>query len=156
MRLFRVSFVGLFLIELLACSDSPQQADPGFILKNTHKIFSKENSPVVFVDGAYNKFLTANGRYRPSTQVLESNGYTVKPNRSRFSSESLNSADVLVIANALDKSRRNWSPPFNEALTNEEFANVKKWVLKGGSLLLIADHTPFTMAIDNLASEFGF
>lgn len=156
MRLFKVSFLGVFLLVLLACSDSNQQADPNFTPQNTHKTFSDKNSPVVFIDEAHNNFLTANRRYRPFAQVLESDGYTVKPNISRFSSDSLNSVDILVIANALDKNRKDWNPPFNGALTNEEVLNVKTWVLEGGSLFLVADHTPFPKIIDNLAVEFGF
>ncbi|MCK7458771.1 hypothetical protein [Idiomarina aminovorans] len=130
MRLFKASFVGFFLILLLACSDSSQQADPDFTPQNTHKTFSEQNSPVVFIDEAHNNFLTVNGRYRPFAQVLKSDGYTVKPNKSRFSSDSLSSADILVIANALDKSRRDWNPPFTEAITNEEVSNIKRWVLR--------------------------
>jgi len=156
MRFFKVSFLGVFLIVLLACSDNPQQADPNFIPKNTHKTFSDNNSPVVFIDEAHNNFLTASGRYRPFVQVLESDGYTVRPNSSRFSSATLHDADILVIANALDRNRKDWNPPFTDALSNEEVLSVKKWVLEGGALLLIADHTPFPRIIENLAGEFGF
>lgn len=156
MRLFKVGFFGVFLIGLFACSDSPQQADPNFTPQNTHKTFSDKTSPVVFIDEAHNNFLTASGRYRPFAQVLESDGYTVKPNKSHFSADSLSSADILVIANALDKNRKDWNPPFTHALTNEEVSDVKTWVLEGGSLFLVADHTPFPEIIENLAGEFGF
>ncbi|EOK1080768.1 hypothetical protein ACMV9G_003904 [Proteus mirabilis] len=156
MRFLKMSFLGVFLSGVLACSDSPQQADPNFTPQNTHKTFSDKNRPVVFIDEAHNNFLTESGRYRPFAQVLESDGYTVKPNKSRFSLNSLNGADIIVIANALDKSRRDWNPPYTEALTNDEVSNVKKWVLDGGSLFLVADHTPFPKVIENLAREFGF
>ncbi|WP_143873179.1 DUF4350 domain-containing protein [Catenovulum sediminis] len=156
MNFFKVSFLGLFLIGLLACSDSLQQADPNFTPQNTHRTFTGANSPVVFIDEAHNNFLTASGRYRPFVQVLKSDGYIVKSNKSRFSSGNLDGVDILVIANALDKKRNNWNPPFAEALTNEEVSAIKNWVLKGGSLFLVADHTPFPKAIENLADEFGF
>lgn len=156
MRFFNVSFLGVILIGVLACSDGPQQADPNFTPQNTHKTFSDKNGPVVFIDEAHNNFLTESGLYRPFAQVLESDGYTVRPNKSRFSLNSLNGADIIVIANALDKSRRGWSPPYTEALTNDEVSNVKKWVLEGGSLFLVADHTPFPKVIEDLAREFGF
>ncbi|WP_420934878.1 DUF4350 domain-containing protein [Alteromonas sp. A081] len=156
MTFFKVSFLGVFLTALLACSDSPQQADPNFIPKNTHKTFSQNNSPVVFVDEAHNNFLTASGRYSPFVQVLESDGYTVRPNNSRFSLATLHDADLLVIANALDRNRKDWNPPYTEALSNEEVLSIKKWVLEGGALLLIADHAPFPSVIKNLAGEFGF
>ncbi|WDE10396.1 DUF4350 domain-containing protein [Thalassomonas haliotis] len=156
MRFFKVSFVGIILIILFSCSESSQQADPNFTPQNTRKTFSNKNSPVVFIDEAHNNFLTVNGRYRPFVQVLESDGYTVRPNKSRFSSGSLHSADILVIANALDKNRKDWSPPFTDALTNEEVSSVTEWVLEGGSLFLVADHTPFPKIIENLAGKFGF
>jgi len=156
MRFFKVIFVGITLIVLFSCTDSYQQADPNFTPQNTQKTFSDKNSPVVFIDETHNNFLTANGRYRPFAQVLESDGYTVRPNKSHFSSDTLHSADILVIANALDKNRKDWNPPFADALTDEEVSSVKKWVLEGGSLFLVADHTPFPKIIENLAGEFGF
>lgn len=152
----RTFFVGLFLIMLSACSDSHQQADPDFIPQNTLRSFSEKNSPVVFIDEAHNNFLTMSGRYKPLSQVLTSDGYTVKPGKNYFSLEYLNKADVLIIANALDKSRTNFNPPFTDAFTNKEVAAVKQWVLQGGSLFLVADHTPFPKVIENLANEFGF
>ena len=89
-------------------------------------------------------------------QVLESDGYTVRPNNSRFSSATLSGADIVVIANALDRKRKDWQPPYSSALNHEEVLSIKQWVFKGGALLLIADHAPFPRAIENVASEFGF
>ncbi|TQF70041.1 DUF4350 domain-containing protein [Pseudoalteromonas luteoviolacea] len=153
---FKSSFAGAILIFLISCSDVAQQAEPNFAPKNSQKTFSDKNSPIVLIDEAHNNFLTLSGRFRPFAQVLESDGYTVLPNRSRFSADRLLSADILIIANALDKNRKNWSPPFSSALTEEEVESVKNWVLAGGSLFLVADHAPFPHIIENLASEFGF
>lgn len=153
---FKRYFIGLVLMGLLACSDSSQQADPDFSPKNIHQSFSKQNSPVVFIDEAHHNFLTANGRYKPFTQVLESDGYTVKPGKRRLSFAHLNRADILVIANALDKRRKDWNPPYDEAFTHKEVSALKHWVSQGGSLFLVADHAPFPRVIDNLAKAFGF
>ncbi|MBQ4845325.1 DUF4350 domain-containing protein [Pseudoalteromonas sp. MMG005] len=148
--------IGVILSALLGCSDRAQQADSNFVPQNTQQTFSSKNSPIVFIDEAHNNFLTTNGRFRPFAQVLESDGYTVRPNQERFSAKSLHRADILVIANALDKNRKDWAPPFSDALTDEEVSIVKIWVQQGGSLFLIADHTPFPKIIENLAGQFGF
>jgi hypothetical protein len=157
--LCKIIFAGLFFCGTSACSyfaQDTQVADPDFTPKNTHRTFSEQNSPVVYVDEAHHNFLTKNGRYKPFSQVLESDGYTVKPNKKVFNLDYLKQADILVIANALDKDRQDWTPPFGDALTSQEISAVKKWVLQGGSLFLIVDHSPFPKAIEKLAVAFGF
>jgi len=149
-------FLGLFVIGSLSCSDSAQKADPDFKPKNTKISFSSENSPIVFIDEAHNNFHTANGRYKPFVQVLTSNGYTVKPSKEKFTLEYLKQADILVIANALDKNRRDYNPPYGDAFEAEEVEAVKQWVSQGGSLFLVADHTPFPKIIEKLTVAFDF
>ena len=57
---------------------------------------------------------------------------------------------MLVIANAVVR-----ESPSSAAFTEEECDAVRDWVRDGGSLLLIADHTPFGSAAENLAGRFG-
>lgn len=152
----KIIFLGLALFVLSSCSKSDQIADPDFIPKNTKHSFSAKNSPIVFIDEAHNNFHTANGRYKPFTQVLISDGYTVKPSKEKFTLEYLKQANILVIANALDKNRRDWTPPFGDAFEPREVAAVKQWITQGGSVFLIADHMPFPKFIDKLAVAFGF
>ncbi|HUU44220.1 MAG TPA: hypothetical protein VM118_00695 [Acidobacteriota bacterium] len=66
----------------------------------------------------------------------------------------LERARVLVIANALPDTV-DWVEPTQPAFTAMEVAAVEQWVNDGGSLLLIADHTPFARAAENLAAAFG-
>ena len=154
--IFKIIFLSLVLIGSSSCSKPLQIADPDFIPKNTQHSFSKINSPIVFIDEAHNNFHTANGRYKPFSQVLISDGYTVKPSKEKFTLEYLQQANILVIANALDKNRRDFNPPFGDAFSTDEVEAVKQWVSQGGSLFLVADHTPFPKIIDKLALAFGF
>lgn len=156
MNVLPKTVIGVLLFLLVACTDSPQQADPDFKPHNTQATFSPDKSPVIVVDEAHHNFLTIENRYKPFAMVLASDGFTVKANTARFAPELLEQADILVIANALDRERSDWQPPFDQALDDNEVANIKQWISEGGSLLLIADHTPFPAMIDNLALAFGF
>lgn len=149
-------FLGFLLIVSSSCSDSPQQADPDFIPKNTKNSFSDLASPIVFIDEAHHNFHTIKGRYKPFAQVLRSDGYTVEPGKKKFTLEYLQQADILVISNALDTNRRDYNPPHGDAFDAEEVEAVKQWVSQGGSLFLIADHDPFPKVSDKLSAAFGF
>lgn len=98
--------------------------------------------PVVLIDEAHRNFHTAAGRYLPFAQLLRRDGYVVKASAEQFAARVLNTASVLVIANAVT------------ALTTEEVATVRVWVDGGGSLLLIADHPPFDTAAKDLGKPF--
>jgi hypothetical protein len=145
-----------FIMVLTSCSESPQQADPSFKPKNTVASFAPHHSPTVIVDNAHNNFLSITGRYKPFAQVLRSDGFIVRANTEKFTLKTLSQADVLVIANALDKPRKDWHPPYNQALHSDEVTAITDWVAKGGALMLIADHTPFPKVIENLAQSLGF
>ena len=138
------------------CSDSPQQPDPDFRPKQRIAHFSTESGPRVLIDEAHNNFLTLSGRYRPFAQVLESDGFRVSLNDKAITEKQLKQVDILVIANALDRKRLDWLPPYGEALDDREVEVLKSWILNGGSLFLVADHTPFPKVIDNLTTALDF
>lgn len=125
----------LSTLTLLSCTEHPQQADPDFKPKNSRVSFSGDSRPLVLVDAAHHNFLTIEGRYRPFAQVLLSDGYRVEANERRFSLAELSRGDILVVANALDRDRVDWQPPFGAALDEDEVASVKQWVSGGGSLI---------------------
>ena len=144
------------VLLVVSCTDSPQQADATFEPYKRTATYTSNASPVVLVDESHHNFLTINNRFKPFAQVLLSDGVTVDSNKVSFSQQALKNVDILVIANALDKKRSNWQPPFNQALTNDEVSVVIEWVRNGGSLFLIADHAPFPKVIESLATALGF
>src|SRR5215471_13816715 len=125
-----------------------QVADPKFQPKITRPTFTKKHPKVLF-DEAHHNFHTAGGRYKPFAQLITADGYRITPNKEKFSQALLQRHDVLVIANALGEERG------LSAFTDEECDAVRDWVRAGGSLLLIADHTPFGAAAKTLAMRFG-
>jgi len=120
----------------------------------TAQAFAAAGGPVVVIDEAHQNFHTAAGRYRPFARLLEADGFSVRSGTAPFDSASLAPARVLVIANALggrDAPPVAWSSPVASAFQPAEIAAVVRWVERGGSLLLIADHHPFAGAADSLA-----
>lgn len=55
--------------------------------------------------------------------------------------------DVLIIANALGAARQNLPGADQLAFTESECDAVRDWVRAGGSLLLIADQTPYGLSL---------
>jgi len=136
---------------------SQQLADtlykPGII----NKMYPNQNGTSIYIDEGHNNFHTKDGRYFPFAQLLKSDGYQIKGNRAKFDTITLKNIAILVIANALpDEMPRPIVIPTKSAFAPDEIQNLKKWVKKGGSLFLIADHMPFAGAASELAKEFGF
>ena len=132
-------------------------ADTSFQPPITVRAAGTDHGPLVLLDEAHHNFHTVAGRYAPFVKLLQSDGYTVRPNRARFSREALDKARVLVIANAIaGENEQNWRLPVLSAFADDEIAIVREWVRSGGALLLIADHMPFAGAAEKLALEFGF
>jgi hypothetical protein len=124
-----------------------QVADPAFDPKVAIAAYTA-NHPKVLFDEAHLNFHTAGGRYKPFVSLITNDGYRVTPNTQRFQKSTLAGYDILVIANAR-------GPAGGGAFTAAECDAVLEWVTEGGSLLLIADHSPYGEAADYLASLFG-
>jgi hypothetical protein len=134
-----------------------QAADTSFTPSNQKQTFKGADRPIVLIDEAHNNFHTMSGRYQAFAKVLQSDGFIVKSNQCKFNLDSLKSAAVLIIANALnERNTENWNLPNYSAFSREEIEAVYHWIKEGGSLLLIADHMPFPAASKDLAAIFGF
>jgi hypothetical protein len=131
-----------------------QVADSSFDTSVAHPAYPSGTGPVVAIDEAHFNFHTRTGRYLPTARLLERDGYRIRSNTAPFARPTLDSLDVLIIANAIGGEWDAGSyarPGFTEA----EADAVRDWVARGGSLLLVADHAPMGVAAENLARRFG-
>ena len=124
-------------------SHAQQVADTGFRPPIDRPAYPSGNGPVVLIDEAHGNFHTAAGRYLPFAELLRRDGYIVKPSATPFTAEQLRACRLLVMSNA------------TLSLTPGEVAAVRDWVADGGSLLLIADHSPFSEVAAELGKAFG-
>jgi hypothetical protein len=149
--LIRLAIAAMLSFMATACAQQPsveQSVDPTFRLAVATPAYPNQG-PVVAIDKGHSNFHTAGGRYAPFAGLLRADGYRVRSIGERFDANSLRGIDVLVIANALGK------PDAAPAFTSTEASAVETWVAQGGSLLLIADHTPFGSAAQILAAQFN-
>lgn len=153
----RKIIVVVTLLMLSRIGSAQQVADSLFDPVILKPRYPQGTGPVMLIDEAHHNFHTLDGRYMPFAKVLTKDGYVVNRHNVPFSSTSLQSARIIVIANALHESNAGkWSLPTPSAFTNEEIDALNMWVKNGGSLFLIADHMPFPGAADKLAGSFGF
>jgi hypothetical protein len=131
-------------------------ADTSFVPHVGPAAFAPGAGPLVLIDEAHGNFHTSSGRFLPFANLLRRDGYAVRGQGSRFTRAALDSARVLVIANALARENQDeWALPTPSAFDSAEIATVRDWVRDGGALLLIADHMPFPGAAMDLAAAFG-
>ena len=137
-----------WLVLSLALIASPalaqQVADDKADVSVAAPVWVKETGPVLTIDAAHDNFHTIDGRYAPFAAPARNAGFQVAGNDAPFTAQGLARTQVLVMANAA------------QDLAPTEIAAVRTWVEGGGSLLLIADHMPFSHAADGLARAFGF
>jgi uncharacterized protein (TIGR02246 family) len=157
MTLSSIKFVYNLTFTFLLISSAgfaQQQPDTEFNAHIKDPRFTKALSPVIAIDGMHNNLHKVNSNFTPFAKLAREDGYTVNGMKSW---NNLNTTDILVIANAIDKKNMgNWQRPIYPAFQQDEIDKVKNYVSQGGSLLLIADHMPFSGATNELALAFGF
>jgi len=156
---FRLSIACVAATAVVAVHAYAQQgtdgqiADPDFKPSIAKPSYSRDH-PAIVLDEAHANFHTAAGRYKPFVDVVQADGYRVVAGTQPFTSASLANARVLVIANAVGTQFAPGPEP-PSAFSDAECDAVRDWVRAGGSLLLIADHTPFGATAFALAQRFG-
>lgn len=149
--------VTLLILILNFYGKAQQVPDTGFAVQIEAPVFSINNSPKVYIDGAHNNIHKRNTGFLPLANLLEKDGYKVEALEDKtIKQEMLFGGDILVIANALHSSNvSNWVTPNPSAFDDLEIKAINSWVKNGGSLLLIADHMPCGGAAQKLAKSFG-
>jgi hypothetical protein len=150
-------FVLLFALLPSPCLLAQQFADTTYNPEIALPAYDPGKGSVVFIDEGHFNFHTGDGRYRAFANLLERDGYRVNGYAGEFEKKRLSEGKILVISNALNKMNvEDWYLPNPSAFTEDEINIVKRWVSRGGSLFLIADHMPMAGAAQELAAEFGF
>lgn len=156
MKKSRSLLAGLLIIPAFAVAQR-QYEDSSYMPPAFESRYETGKGTVIYLDEAHHNFHTRTGRYAPFARVLEQDGFRVRSNTGAFTMENLKDMKILVIANALPvTSVERWEAPTQSAFTEDEILVVKKWVKKGGRLLLLADHMPMGGAARDLAAAFGF
>jgi hypothetical protein len=151
----REPFLLLILLSLAvessgALTTELQRSDEDFNASVARPAYLKRHPRVLF-DNAHNNADTSNGLYRSFANLISSDGYEVVPNKESFSKRTLKGYEVLVTVNASGPQAQRDASAFSE----EECDAVRDWVSSGGSLLLITDHAPFSVAVAELSKRFG-
>ena len=164
-RSCRRPFAGLLLAFVLesvmtlarvTTSLAQQVPDTSFAPAIVTPAFPAGGGPVVMIDEGHHNFHTLAGRFQPFARLAMRDGFVLRAHGGRMTREGLDSARVLVIANAIEqRNTTNWHLPVWSAFDTTEVRVVEQWVRDGGSLLLVADHMPFGGAAEELAAAFG-
>lgn len=134
-----------------------QVADSAFTPNTGAPRWAIGTGPKLVLDEAHSNFHTLDGRYLAFGRMAHGIGFQVTPLRTQFTDESLRDVRVLVIANALNarNARNNWTLPTPSAFTSSEISAVRRFIERGGGLLLVADHMPFAGAAEDLGRAVG-
>lgn len=69
----------------------------------------------------------------------------------------LDGCKIYMVVNPIHESNIDrWELPNPSGFSEDEIAEINRWVRNGGSLFLVADHMPFAGAAKDLAASFGF
>ncbi len=131
--------------------------DSNFVVNISNPHYKNGKGSVVYFDDSHNNYNKITNTYKPFADLLQADGYSVKPFNLEFKKGTLRLSDILIIADPLNSVNVNhWIIPNPSAFTPNEINYLNSWVKNGGSLLLIASHMPFAGASANLAASFGF
>ena len=145
------------LLILLANFAGAQETKPAdFHFANRSPAYQADQGPRVYFDKGHSNSHTAEGTYKPFADLLRGDGFRVESIASAFTPEALNGYRILVIVNAVAPANADERAfPHGSAFSRKEIDFVFNWIRAGGSLLLIADHSPYGGAAAALALLLG-
>ena len=133
-----------------------QAPDRSFKPRIQNPAYPVGSGPLVLIDEAHFNQFTAWGTYLEFADFLRQDGYIVKESIVPFTRETLASASVLVIANAMSENvfADQGAPPL-PAFKTQEVTAVREWVNGGGSLLFLTGHNPYPRSVEEMGRAFG-
>jgi hypothetical protein len=151
-----LSLAALLSASAMMLPSAQQVADSAFRYDVPKPAYSS-GGPRVCVDSGHRNALRVDGRYGPLARLLEADGFRVADHSKGFSSASLETCDLLVIANAGDvEGPPPPGYPHASAFSQAEHDALLAWVLAGGRLWLLVDHPPYAGSMSTVASLMGF
>jgi len=150
-------FGGSLLVLVAGAPLQAQQvADSAFRYPIARPAYEVGTGPAVCIDAGHHNFHTMDGRYLAFANLLRDDGYRVRSHEDEFSERTLMECRVVVIANAAGAANaEDWAYPHPSAFTKQEISALLDWLRGGGSMLLIADHSPWPGAASDLAVLVG-
>lgn len=142
----------VFAAHLLYAQAQDRVADIDYMPPIPNPAYAQGSGPVIRIDEAHHNYHTLQGRYAPFANLLRRDGFRIESSKAGISLKSLAGASIIVLANA--EAAQSGSAA-TSAFADSEIAALRQWVEEGGSLLIIADHPPFSDSAARLARAFG-
>jgi len=147
-----------FCFLLLGCftAFSQQINDDTFKYENPNPAFSEGSGPLVCWDEGHFNIHTSESSYKAFADLLRGDGYQILRYGERFSNLSARNCNLLIIANPLSEySSKDWDLPHDSAFTRDDIDELVAWIIGGGNLLLVADHSPVAGNVTDLGAVLG-
>lgn len=147
----------LFVLLVVGVSGgvhSQQIADPNFDASVEQPRFVRSHPRVLFDEGHHNVHKSST-TYKAFVDLLRNDGLLVETGDGPFTPELLAPYKMLVIAGALGAPLTDDVRAKDPAFTPAEIEAVRRWVERGGGLLLLTDHEPVASASAALVHAFG-
>lgn len=133
-----------------------QVAIDGFSFENETPAWAKGQGPQVLIHRSVSPYVQR-GSFDPFKTLSETDGLSLNYLDTAIDAKTLSSAKILVIPNAYTKDYASYSTlEAPSVYSGPEIDLIKDWVQEGGSLLVLADHSPFAGGTIKLAEAFGF
>lgn len=164
MKIFKITaliaaiiiLVAQFLPFYVSLSFAQQKAIEGFSFKNASPAWEQGQGPKVIIHRAVSPY-AQRGSFDPFKILGTSDGLRLNYLDKAIDATSLKCVKILVIPNAYTNNYRQFSTlEAPSVYTDAEILLIKNWVEEGGSLLILADHSPFAGGTIKLADAFGF
>ncbi len=135
---------------------SQQIHDETFRYVNPSPAYTADSGPIVCIDEGHFNFHTADGNYKGFADLLRTDGYRVRGFAENFTELANSNCDLLVIANPISEyNSQDWDLPHYSAFTRSEIDDLVSWIINGGNLLFVADHSPVAGNSADLGSVLG-